>query len=171
MSGSGDLRLPKLLSVVLLGLVNPELRIHWCVQIWGVTRLILAVMPTTVRSGPESKPQVGQPPLWGHPCPFPDPSVMSDLNLCDQANQILRSEQCGNLWKCRTRVGSILASFKLIYLSKEASAGKEVDFLGSNCRFTSLKGMIRHFIFTPGRIHLGATHLLCMSMKDPVRFP
>lgn len=32
MFGSGDLKLPSLLSVALLGFVNPELWIHWRVQ-------------------------------------------------------------------------------------------------------------------------------------------
>lgn len=38
MFGSGDLKLPKLLSVVLLGLVNPELQIYWHVQVFEVLR-------------------------------------------------------------------------------------------------------------------------------------
>lgn len=64
-----------------------------------------------------------------------------------------------------------MAWLQLIFVLNKTSAEKEVDLLGPNCGFKALKEMIQHFIFRSGRICLGATHLLCISMKDPVYFP
>lgn len=42
-------------------------------------------MPTTMRCGSESKPQVGQLPLWGHHCLLLVPNIMSGSKFCDMA--------------------------------------------------------------------------------------